>query len=149
MRQLCYFLLMVSTSVAAQTKAVDVDAVRQCILNIEQQNECEHWVAVQDVRKKDRRVSDGTATVITEIDLKVLKSFYVGSPVANSCTGKGWSPGGIIRTNDTMMGSYFLVGQELMVTKDFEFQKFESGWRCVTTTLSPVSVGNYLNNVLR
>lgn len=152
LQRLASVLLIASTSVAAQTRDADVNTVGQCVAAIQQRYECQPWVSVQDVRQIDRRVDrdQGSAVVIAEIDLRVLKTFdATESQVTRQCTGTRW---GMAREKVRSLpgtfgfGRSFLVGQELMVRKSFLFQKFESGWRCATTDFGPLEAAFYTNN---
>lgn len=150
LRRLAFLLLIASTSVLAQTLDANVKAVGQCVAAIHQRNECQPWVSMKNVRQVDRRVDRGTAVVIADIDLRVLKSFdATGSQVALQCTGTYWSmaPEKVRSLPSPLgIGAGFLVGQELKVRKAFVFQKFESGWRCATAELIPLEQAFYMNN---
>jgi len=148
-RRLVSLILIASTSVIAQTRDADVDAVRQCVTTIQQGQGCQSWVSVQAVRQIDRRIveSQGTATVIAEIDLKVLQTFDGNmSEVTGKCTGTGWKMDPS-RSVQMFGGLGFPVGQGLRVQKEFEFHKFDSGWRCATTNMRPISKGNFVDIV--
>lgn len=130
----------------AQTPDADVNAVRQCVAVIEQQNQCGRFVSVTNVKQVDRRVTPGSATVIEEISLDVLEPFFGQSAAAYNCTGWGWTMNPAqVRATDGLGGRFFLVGQKLKVQATFEFQKFESGWRCAANRLA-VTDAYYMNN---
>lgn len=142
---LCFLLSNVSVAVAQQQ--LDASAVRNWIGGIQRNYGCAPWVSIEDVRINDKSVVNSAATVIVEIDLKVLKSFDGESVIASNCTGTYWDMDpGKVHTLQTAFGSSFFVGQELGVRKVLEFQKFDSGWRCLMPSLQPLAGAFYQNN---
>ena len=135
--------------------APDVAAVRQC-LALFYPNTCGGPVAMTNVRQVDRRITATDATVIAEIDFSVQQGFAGCSPNALNCTGTCWdmdsakvrseqmNTGLPIPMPDAGQDHAFIVGQGLRIRKNFEFQKYESGWRCVTKSLQPVDGAFYL-----
>jgi invasion protein IalB len=135
--------------------APDVAAVRQCLASF-YPNTCGGAVTMTNIRQVDRRVTASDATVIAEIDFSVQQGFAGCSPNALNCTGTCWdmdpakvrseqmNTGLPLPMPDAGQDHAFFIGQGLRIRKNFEFQKYESGWRCVTKALQPVDGAFYL-----
>jgi hypothetical protein len=138
--------------------APDIAAVKQCMASF-YPNTCGGPVTVTDMRQVDRRITPTDATVIAEIDFRVENGFAGCSPNAVNCTGTCWDMDPTkVRSQQANTGmllvpmpnanqeNFFLVGQGLRIRKSFEFQKYESGWRCSTKALQPVDGAFYLGS---
>jgi hypothetical protein len=144
-------------SVGGASSSPDVSAVRQC-MGLFYPSTCGS-VSIIDVRQVDRRITGTDATVIAEVDFRVGKPFAGCSPVAVNCTGTCWDmdPTKVRSTPDATLAmmplpppnaqqnNWFIAGQGLRIRKRFEFQKFESGWRCTNKAMGPLEGAIYLN----
>jgi hypothetical protein len=124
----------------------DADAVDLCVAQIHSANACDDFLGVNRVFQIDDEVAEKEALIIAEVEMIVLSTFALCSPIASSCTGTCWdaksgkaksSPGPSPGSRDS-----FSVAHKLRVEKAFAFQKTDSGgWRCTTTALQPVDSG--------
>lgn len=145
MGRLLALALIASTSTSAI--AADVNAIRQCLTVIQRRNACAEFINVESVSQKDRRVSNGQATLIANIQLRVMKPFDGrNSAVTDNCTGSTWNINSV-NTDPSAFGPMLRVGQTMTVEKAFTFLQFGSGWRCTTETMKPVSNSIFTNNL--
>jgi len=129
----------------APTEAEATQCVRAALASA---NQCSGFLTIDGIRQIDRRADQGSAEVIMEVDFTVAKSFEACSPIAAACTGTCWKQNTNVQYQTSNFGvgeNYFKVGARLRSHKSFIFQKFESGWRCQTKTLQPVSESFFLN----
>lgn len=150
---LSFILLSAGGCSVTEPQAPDAAAVRQCVQAIQQQNGCTQFFSVKNVRLTDKRVDKASATVIAEVDITVLQEISArdplfSSPIPARCTGTYWDLDPKKVLSSPRDHACFLVGQELRVVKAFEFQKYESGWRCMSTEMAPISAAFYQNNLV-
>jgi uncharacterized protein YecT (DUF1311 family) len=120
----------------------DADAVDLCVAQIHSANSCDNFLRVNRVFQIDNEVAEQSALVTAEIEMIVVSSFAVCSPIASSCTGMCWD----LRSDGTKpppgRTDAFSVARRLRIEKAFAFQKTDSGgWRCNTNVLQPVDLG--------
>jgi hypothetical protein len=125
------------------------DAVQQCVTDIWQKlGYCPQYFTLDSIRTLDSRKSADEAHVIAELSVRVHLQMGQDSMAATNCTGTAWAlPPKRQRTTIEMLMQVrdpLDVGQQLIIRKEFTFQKWQSGWRCADTTLSPVQSASAL-----
>lgn len=128
----------------AQGSGPSDDQIRQCIVDIQRLNDCNNTV-LRSVTTIDSRVTPTGVEVIAQVDVAVTRPFDGCSPAAKSCTGTCWNMENVRWTNGLFGDRFFVLGQGLRVNKRLQFEKWQSGWRCITQNMTPVEAGFYLN----
>lgn len=147
MRSILIATMMISPAFA-QTQGPTENLAQQCIADVQSRNNCRN-TNLQTVRIVDRRVTPSEAEVIVEVDLNVSSGFDGSCSQASLiCTGTCWDmdPAKVAVKSGDFGSKYFFPGQGLRVHKSLLFQKWESGWRCATTDMKPVTAAFYLKS---
>ena len=147
-------------SMTANAAGVGEMEVKRCIADVLQTaggGQCWNYFVVETVRKVDARQASSEANVIADIDIRVRARLAGKSPGAVECTGTGWSvqvknphpPNTgqwfMYQAQADMDGGYLEPDRRLRVRKNFKFERWESGWRRATGTMSPIEKAWFLN----
>lgn len=134
--------------------------VKQCVQDILQRvgaGACSKYLSLESVKKIDARETSTEAFVIADIVFRVTTQIGGTSQVATQCTGTGWrgevknphpsNTGAwfMFQSQADMDGGYLEPGRGLMVEKSFKFERWESGWRCAESQMSPISKMWFVN----
>jgi len=146
---------IVTVGACAQSHAASVGEaeVRQCaegLFRLAANGQCGNYFSLVAVHKVDARETSGEANVIADIDFQVKQRLGGSSSGASQCTGNSWKievknphpPNTaqwlMFQSQGDLNGGYLEPGRGLRVRKNFKFEKWDSGWRCAESSMSPL-----------
>jgi hypothetical protein len=105
--------------------------IKACAANIlRSAGICTPYVTLESATAVDSRGNASEMHIIGEVAFRTLVNLNPVGEAAQVCTGASWQVSDIKQ------------GQRILIKKEFVFQKWQSGWRCATTSMMPIVVGS-------